>query len=294
MNEQEAFEKLAPILMEMKFERVRRPDMPVGEAVHEGYCTVVLLEQDAEELKNIGYDTAVTKQIEEAVGAFAVAEAKLINLLGEKLEAVKRWKEKKVEGYFLRKQVLDSLRFACRNDREAVEKLKAFSRRPKQAVMILDLHTLAQLGEQYIGHLTAINFDKELLSTCRSLADQLGRLHAESFCAEGPCAVRAIRNRAFTLMKKLVAEARAYVTYLFREKRARLKNYSSAYRRSKYRYRKKAAITPRLHGAHDKENAKPPHLQQAVCAGETGDAVNTEPNEVKEGTSEYPDSTSHS
>ncbi|KMQ49662.1 hypothetical protein CHISP_3412 [Chitinispirillum alkaliphilum] len=244
MSEQNAFKLLAPRLLKMKFDKVRRPDMPVKEAVHEGYCTLTLLQKDCVSLTEIGYDTDLTLKIEQAIGAFAVAEAKLVTLLGEKEEAVKRWRKKRTEGYLLRKHLIDTLKFACRNDREALSKLKEFRRRPSQAVMILDLHTLAKLALVYEKKLRKINFNMDQIDHCIELAESLGRLYAESFCADKPCQMREIRNRAFTLLKKLIAEARAYVTYLFKGDAEKMRLYSSTYRRRKYRKGRKRGLKP--------------------------------------------------
>ncbi|MDG5816774.1 hypothetical protein QA601_16880 [Chitinispirillales bacterium ANBcel5] len=238
-DDYESYHKLSPVLLNTRFKKLRRPDMPVDVSAHEARVTVLLLRQDEEKLKSIGYDTTITDRIEEAAGTFSVAEAKLTAILGDQLEAVKIWKKHRDEGYDLRDQVLDALKFACREDDDAMEKLKPFPRRPKQEIMILNLHFLSELGKKYQHHLKKMNFDMKVIEKCKTFGDKLSHLYASAYSAERPCQMRVIRNKAFTLMKELMAQAREYVTYLFKKNSTHIKQYSSQYRRNKYRYNKK-------------------------------------------------------
>ncbi|MDG5813805.1 hypothetical protein QA601_01850 [Chitinispirillales bacterium ANBcel5] len=295
MTAYEAYDKLAPVLMNETFETIRRPDMPVDVSAHEGQVTVTLLRQDEEKLKSIGYDISITDRIKEAVGTFCVAEAKLTAILGDQLEAVKVWREHRAEGYMLRKKVLKALRFACREDKEAMEKLKPFPRRPKQEIMILNLHFLSELGKKYQHHLEKINFNMATIESCKTFGDKLSRLYAHAYSEEGPCQMRVIRNKAFTLMKSLIAEARAFVTYLFGANSERLKLYSSAYRRKNYRYRskKRAALKKKEELAKDTaKNNESAQKSQTVLVSQTSQKpVSTDLSDKKEGIS-VPKSTS--
>ncbi|MDG5814452.1 hypothetical protein QA601_05145 [Chitinispirillales bacterium ANBcel5] len=267
-TEYESYDKLAPVLMNETFETLRRPDMPVDVSAHEGYVFVLLLRKDEEELKNIGYDPAITNRIKELVGTFCIAEAKLTAILGDLHEAVKVWREHRAEGYKLRKKVLGALRFACREDKEALEKLQPFPRRPKQEIMILNLHFLSELGKKYKHHLKQINFDMAEINRCKTFGDKLSRLYAKAYSEEGPCKMRVLRNKAFTRMKELMAEARAYVQYLFHDNPEHLRLYSSEYRRKNYRYKKKKSAdcsarkkTPPAEPSQGSASATPPVRQ---------------------------------
>ncbi|MFB6320231.1 hypothetical protein [Saccharicrinis sp. FJH54] len=130
----------------------------------------------------------------------------------------------------MRDDLLQTLRFAYRNDDALINRVNAIAEGNTNADMVQDLNDIAILGRENPDLLSAIGFDLAKLDEAATLADHLGDLLAE---ANGDKSdqneSKVIRDKAYTHMKVLVDEIREAGKYVFRHDKNRLKGYSSAY-----------------------------------------------------------------
>ena len=123
-------------------------------------------------------------------------------------------------------------RFAFRNEKELLGRVKAISEGRTHADMIQDLNDLCVLGKENSGLLAKINYDMSILDQAAQMADEMADLLAtatgeKAFSGE----TKMIRDRAHTHVKEAVDEIYAFGQYIFRGNDKRLKGYSSHYLR---------------------------------------------------------------
>jgi hypothetical protein len=145
-------------------------------------------------------------------------------------EAQKIWNEQSPDAYDLRDQLLHSFRFAYRNREDLIAKVSAITDGSGHADMIQDLSDLATLGTENQTELTAIKFDKSLLATAATQADDMAVVLARANGEKGDDSnSRILRDRAFTHLKEAVDEVRATGKYVFWKDKQKHKGYISGY-----------------------------------------------------------------
>jgi hypothetical protein len=134
----------------------------------------------------------------------------------------------------MKNNLIHALRYALRNDTDAVRHLRAIGKETRQSGLVQALYNLSDLCEDNANNLATIGFPLEQIGPSAELSGQLSRYiasAAEERSERG--AIRLLRDRAFVHCKQAVDAIRACGKYVFQNEPQRLKGYSSRYRRKK-------------------------------------------------------------
>ena len=230
MSDQQDFEALLPKLNAIDKKLVRRPDMPVNQAVKEGELMAAAAAEDAAKLTAVGLDSNCIKELDLSVGALRYAEAQLTAALGEVKEAGLQWKQEEPGAYELRADILAALTYGLKSVPDAVKSLKKIREGSGNADMVQDLAGLSQLGKKYQNKLQAINFDVKLLDTAAEKAELLGNLLVKSSLEKATAGAKDVRDRSFTYMRQYMGTVLDAAEYALRKDSTRLDFYHSTYR----------------------------------------------------------------
>jgi len=158
-----------------------------------------------------------------------------------KSDAAKAWQEQSPKAFTLRNQLVADCRYAFRNDPDLLKAVALIAEGSSNADMIQDLADLSVLGKKNPRPLAAIRLDNTKLDVAAALSSSLAVVLAEANGDKNSeNATFLFRNKAYTHLKTAVDEIRICGKYAFRDDKARLKGYKSAFWRKKYMNRAKA------------------------------------------------------
>ena len=233
MSNLENYTSLLDTILAIPEEETQNPDIPVDAAVQEAEDLHHWSLDDEVELTKVGLDWTLVTSLPERAGACRVAQSKWMKEQHTPEEAEKLWKERAPKAYELRQELLDSFRFAFRNDDVLLGRVSQITEGTGHDDMIQDLSDLAELGKAHTDLLTGISFDVTLLDKAETESDELGSLRGEVNGEKlSKNEEKIIRDQAFTYMKKAMKEIRACGVYAFRNNPDRQKGYFSRYRKT--------------------------------------------------------------
>jgi hypothetical protein len=232
LTDQEAYEKLLPIVNAIPAIDIRHPDMPVDRAVHEAEVMAAATIKQIERFSAIGLSDQIGSDLQECAGALRLADAYWMASWGEQKEGMKAWAEQSPLGYNLRDEVLAAMRYAYRDRTSLQQQIKRIAEGSTQTDLIQDLKDIFALGTRNSEPLTAINFDLAKLGTCSELADTLGTLKGFANVEEKVHETKVLRDRYFTYMRSVMGEIRDAAEYLFRNDEEQMQLFYSDYRRA--------------------------------------------------------------
>ncbi|WP_159519411.1 hypothetical protein [Sunxiuqinia indica] len=211
-------------------EEVKEPGIPVDVFLQEAENLHHWSLDDSDSLKVVGITKAMIDELPVRAGACREAQSIWNKDFRSQQEAQQQWGEQSPIAYDLRNDLLQSLRFAYRNDPALLGRVSAITDGAGHADMIQDLNDIAVLGRENTEPLLAIGFDLSQLDLAATRADELADLLAE---ANGDKAdnneSKVMRDKAYTHLKALVDEIREAGKYVFRNDQKRLNGYSSQY-----------------------------------------------------------------
>ena len=213
-------------------DQVRKPNMPVGEAVQEAENLEAWCQDDKALLTKAGLDWALVEDLPVRAGACRHAQSMWARESQSKEEAQKEWQEKSPEAFDLRDELLHHFTFAFRKEPDLVRKVQTIREGSSNADMLQDLSDLSVLGKDNQELLKAAGVDLSLLNEAALRADELAVVLANANGEAGDDAdVKEQRDKAYTHMKQVVDEIRATGQYLFWRDEDRKKGYVSAYKK---------------------------------------------------------------
>ncbi|MBN1577526.1 MAG: hypothetical protein JW913_13290 [Chitinispirillaceae bacterium] len=230
MTDQQYFEQVLPNLKAIPDNDIRRPDMPVKQAVYEAELMSTAAAEDAGALGAVGFNVAVIEELTTAAAGLRHAEGFLIAQTGEIKEATKLWNEAEPDAYELRSECLAALELALRKIPDAIKAVRKIREGSGKQDLFLDLSASAELAKKYKPHLDALHLNTAIFDIAEVKAAELYRLHTKAFIEKGSSETKVMRDRAFTYMRRQMAEILDFAEYVFRKDRARLEYYHSTYR----------------------------------------------------------------
>jgi hypothetical protein len=209
---------------------VKRPNMPVGEAVQEAENVVPWSEDDKAKLTKAGLEWQLVDDLSLRAGACRYAQSIWAKESQSQEEAEKEWKEKSPAAFDLRDRIVHHLTFALRKEPELVKKVQIIREGHSRADMLQDLSDASLLGKDNIDLLKKAGVDLKLLDEAATVADELSVVLAKANGESGDDVdAKDVRDRAYTYMKMAVDEIRATGQYVFWRDEDRKKGYVSAY-----------------------------------------------------------------
>jgi hypothetical protein len=211
---------------------VKRPNMPVGEAVQEAENVVPWCKDDKVKLTKAGLDWLLVEDLSLRAGACRYAQSIWANESQSQEEAEKEWKAKSPAAFDLSDRIVHHLTFAFRKESELLSKVQIIREGYSRADMLQDLSDASLLGKDNVELLKAIGFDLKLLDEAATQADDLSVVLAKANGEAGDDAdAKDVRDRAYTYMKQAVDEIRTTGQYVFWRDEDRKKGYVSAYKK---------------------------------------------------------------
>jgi hypothetical protein len=197
-------------------------------------------QDDKEKLIANGLDWAIVDDMPARILMLRETQSMWMTSDSRSNDARKMWVEKVPSARALQKDILRSLRFACRENQNTLQQIKRLGPGRKNSDMIQNLSDLAAQGRKCSDELKTINFDLSKLDKASKLANELAGYLAQFTNRKSAWSKnRKIRNQAYTHLKESVDSARLFGKFVFRMDDPRFSGYASSYSRSKNsRYKK--------------------------------------------------------
>jgi hypothetical protein len=229
MSKENLNAKIAEITA-IRDEDVKKPNMPVGEAVQEAENLVAWCQEDKAALTAAGLDWLLVEDLPVRAGACRYAQSIWARESKSREAAEKQWKAQSPAAFDLRDELVHHFLFAFRNHPDLVAKTQIIREGSSNADMLQDLSDLSVLGKDNQELLKAVGMDVKLLTTAATMADELSALLALANGTNGgDASAKATRDKAFSYMKKVVDEIRNTGQYVFWRDEERRKGYVSQY-----------------------------------------------------------------
>jgi hypothetical protein len=226
------FLALEALIRSVDPKRVKLPDMPIGTYLQEAEDLYVWLGPDLARLVERGLDPAVVEGLPRRIGAVRCLQSRWNTSRLSDEEAQVRFARAVVAARDLLARLVHELQFAYRGHPGLGRSVRAIARRSGDAHLVQALSDLSVLGRNHLEPLAAIKFDPALLDEAASASDGLAGALAE---ARGEEAVdreaKALRDKAYTLLKESVDEIREFGRFVFWRDEDRRLGYGSAYKR---------------------------------------------------------------
>ena len=218
---------------------VKRPNMPVGEAVQEAENVVAWCLDDKAKLTKAGLDWLLVDDLPLRAGACRYAQSIWANESQSQEEAEKEWKARSPAAFDLRDRIVHHLTFSFRKEPELVSKVQIIREGYSRADMLQDMSDASLLGKDNIDLLKKAGVDLKLLDEAATQADELSVVLAKANGESGNDGdAKDVRDRAYTYMKQAVDEIRATGQYVFWRDEDRKKGYVSSYFKKKNQSKK--------------------------------------------------------
>lgn len=227
-------QELMPQITSVPKEDIKSCPMPFVNYLAEAEGLYVRATKDLPQLQAVGMKAELLPVLLKLTGAVRMANANWEQLTTERKEAIQDWKKESPAMYALRDELLDHLEFAYRNDDRLLDQLAAIKEGDSHADAIQDLTSLAVLGQANPEPVEAINYELAKLDEAAQMADRmaglLGAVNGQMYTDDES---KLIRDKGYTLLKKVVDEIRSYGKFVFRKEAEYVKGYTSKYERDR-------------------------------------------------------------
>jgi hypothetical protein len=231
-----AYEAELAELQAIPRDEVKTPSMPVDTFLQEAENLETWCRADRSALEAAGLPWSLVEALPRRAGALREAESRWFLQRFTREEAQQQWTELAPGAYDLRDTLLHAMRYAYRASPDLTARVAGIAAGNGHDDMIQDLNDAAVLGREHPEQLAAIGFDLERLDRAAALSAEMADLLAEAISdRETDRAVKTVRDRAYTHLKRAVDEVRACGQYVFWRDPDRLFGYASAYHRHQRR-----------------------------------------------------------
>ena len=244
MEQHKDYEKKLDEIRAIPDRLVKTPYYPVDVFIQEARNLQQWIQQDRDKLIAAGIPAKLIDDLTARANALLVAQGNWIGEYKTRSEAQAVWNEKAPEAFDFRDSLIHACRYAYRNNPEILGWVSYIGEDNGNADMLEDLHNISVLGKKNPEPLKAIGFDMTQLDRAAQLAVELGGVLAKANGeTQSDQEAKMIRDKAYTYLKEAMDEIQDCGKYLFWRDEARLKGYSSAYRREMYRKAREAKET---------------------------------------------------
>ncbi|MCZ4695488.1 hypothetical protein DWB61_11775 [Ancylomarina euxinus] len=242
-------QELIDIMEEIKVfprEKIKNFTTPISIYLNEADNLHTRANLDLLQLQEVGMSADLLDRLKHLTTALRRAQVNWKELKTEKQKAQSIWKQESKTLYELRKDLLEGMSFAFRKDENLMQHLREIKKGRNQADDIHDLSRLAVLGTRNLHLLEAIHFDISLCDKAAKASSRfahiLGAVNGHLYVEDE---IKITRDKAYSLLKEVVDELRAYGRFAFRKKPNQQKSYTSSYihkRNIMYRKNKKSSL----------------------------------------------------
>jgi hypothetical protein len=234
-NQEKTTKTIDDLVMDIAVEDIIQPSIPVDICIGEAADLRRFAAEDKEALKARGLDVALIDELTVRAKFLQDKQSDWNAVYQSAITNTQEWKDKVAEASLLQREIKNDFQFALRKNEDALSKLKNINEGVGKNDLMQDMSDYPKLAAKFPDELAAINFDHEKLKRANDLSHELFDLRdgegGSKNSSRGP--EKLMRDRAYTYLKILVDEIRAYGKYTFWKDEQRQKKYSSEYLRIK-------------------------------------------------------------
>jgi len=217
-------------------EEIKTPYIPMGIYLQEAEDLALWAKDDEPELLNSGLPAELISDLPVWVGATSQAQSVWMKEVKTREQAEQEWVELEPKAYDLRNELQHAFRYAFRHQPDLLSQVSAIEDGNGHADMIQDLNDQAVLGRDHLETLAQIGITEEKVELAATMSDQARDVRARANGEKNSDNENlTLRNQMYTMLKRSVDEIRMCGKYVFWRNNDRLKGYSSAYNRTRYR-----------------------------------------------------------
>ena len=212
-----------------------QPTHPVSIFIQEAKNLEEWIKTDIQLLTSRGLEQRYIDSLPRSISTCSLAQAKWLSELKINRKLVKDQNKKVAEYYEFSIDLIHEFRYAFRNSPDLLETVANIEKGRSKAFIVQRLSDLSILGNSNVKQLKNINFDLVKLEIAATYSKELATLIAimNANSNQKNTALDS-RNRAYSILKIIVAEIRRCGSYLFWQTPDRLIGYRSEYNRKQY------------------------------------------------------------
>lgn len=212
----ECFDELEEALLAIPEKEIVYTTMPFEVAMQEGQRVAALVNKHGDRLKNSDIDQIHLDTIFERSGAFAYCVGVVDSFvkIAESHEEI--YPKKKIEGYEVRKDLIQTLEYVFRSDRKTLDAIEKIKRGAGDLDMIKDLNAIHMLCMKNADRLSKAHVDQSLIEKSLQLYKELSQLTAKlDIDPKRIDEAKKMCNRAWTYLWESMKEIYAAGKYVF-------------------------------------------------------------------------------
>lgn len=235
MSDSENEKTMEDLVNEIPKEEVVKPTIPVDIVIKEAGELHAYATEDKEVLVAKGLTEEMIADLGLRSRFLLAKQNNWVAVYQSSLTSTQEWSKKIEEGRLLQRELHHDFQFAFRKNSKALQVLQVTLDGDRDSDTIVDLGSYPQIAKQYPSELEAIKFDNNKLVRSKALAEELlvlqEKVDGVKNSADRP--EKDLRDRAYTYLKQLVDEIRAYGKYAFWDNEEKQRRYASEYARQK-------------------------------------------------------------
>lgn len=235
MSDTTTTKTMEELVMEIPIEKVVQPTIPVDITIGEAADLHRYATEDKEALMARGLNPDLIDELTPRAKFLQDKQSEWNAVYQSALTNTKEWEAKINEASLLQRELKYDFQFALRNNKEALRKLRNIIDGSGNTDLMQDMSDYPKLAAEYSDEFAAINFDNNKLTRADALSHELFDLRdkVDGTKNSSKKQEKQMRDRAYTYLKELADEIRAYGKYAFWDDENRQKKYSSEYIRIK-------------------------------------------------------------
>lgn len=230
MSEQQAYDRLLPIILNLPKEMIKHPHMPVEEKIMEGHKLLKLATEDKDVLLASGINLEFIDTLEDRIGTYSIANANYIVLKDSNSGIKEEFHQLEEKAHNLKRKLLHDLNFALEDREDAQGALHEIAEGRSRNDLIYDFVPLKKLIETFPNELEKIHFDYSLVEQADSLHISMQDIFSQMKASpKGISEVKDIRDRAYTYLEEALTKIKKHGQYVFWEDEIHLSLYKSEF-----------------------------------------------------------------
>jgi len=235
MTDVSATKSIEEFVLKISEDQIVSPTIPVDITIYEAGKLHQYATEDKEALLARGLSEDLIHELKPRAIFLQDKQSAWTAVFESAQTSTKRWEAKIDEARLLQRELKYDFQFAYRNEPNILRKLKNIVSGHGNMDLIQDLSDYHAFAKQYPEPLTAILFNTSKTERAKLISLELIDLMNEVDGVKNSKnrAEKLMRDRAYTYLKQLVDEIRAYGKYAFWNEEEKQKRYSSEYARRK-------------------------------------------------------------
>lgn len=246
MSDKQALLDIMDEIQTLPMSKIKNFTTPIATYLYEADSLYTRASLDLSKLTEVGMSANLPDRLKHLTTTLRRAQVNWEELKTVKQKAQVIWKQESDTFYELRKDLLEGMSFAYRKDENLMRRLREIKKGRNQADTVQDLSQLAVLSKANMQPLEAIHFDTSLCDKAANeasrMAHLLGAVNGHMYVDDE---IKITRDKAYSLLKEVVDELRAFGRFAFRKQPNQQKSYTSSYihkRNTIYRKNKKSLL----------------------------------------------------